>query len=410
MNWLATPAHARWLESEMDRLLDFGFRSALPFGGFGRQQDDGALAPGAQAELWITCRMTHVYSLAALAGRPGAVPMVDHGLSALRGLLRDREHGGWFAAAGPQGPTKTLKEAYGHAFVVLAASSATALGRPRARDLLDEALDVVDRHFWDEVEGMSREAFAADWSGEERYRGINANMHLVEAYLSAGDVLGSAALLKRALRICERAVHQYAAGNQWRLPEHFTVDWRPDLNYNKETPAHPFRPYGATIGHSFEWARLTVQLAASLEQSGLAAPEWMVRDARALYEAAVREGWEVDGQPGFIYTVNWMGRPVVQERMHWVVAEAIGAAATLFARTRQAEYADHYRRWWDYAGQFLIDREGGSWWHELGPDNRVSRTVWAGKADLYHAVQATLYPRLPVSPALAASLAAGNLG
>jgi len=35
--------------------------------------------------------------------------------------------------------------------------------------------------------------------------------------------------------------------------------------------------------------------------------------------------------------------------------------------------------------------------------------VWDGKADIYHALQATLIPRLPITPSLAASLAAGNL-
>src|SRR5690554_673478 len=127
---------------------------------------------------------------------------------------------------------------------------------------------------------MSRESFARDWTGEEDYRGINANMHTVEAYLAAADVTGDKTLLQRALRITERAVHQLARSHAWRLPEHFTGSWEPQLNYNVDSPAHPFRPYGATIGHSFEWARLTLQLAASLQQSGLAHPHWMREDAR----------------------------------------------------------------------------------------------------------------------------------
>ena len=53
----------------------------------------------------------------------------------------------------------------------------------------------------------------------------------------------------------------------------------------------------------------------------------------------------------------------------------------------------------DYVAEHVLDRDRGSWWHELGPDNRVSRTVWAGKPDVYDAVQATLLPRLPLAPA-----------
>jgi sulfoquinovose isomerase len=409
MNWLTTPAHHRWLEAEADRLLTFGAASVDPLGGFGWLGEDGARDPKHAVELWITCRMTHCYALAALMGRPGAAALADHGVAALTGRLHDDDNGGWFAAVGPQGPTNTAKEAYGHAFVILAAASATAAGRPGASELLDDALATHAEHFWDDDAGMSRENYAADWTGEEDYRGINANMHTVEAYLAAADVTGDKQWLYRARRIVERAIHDFARGNEWRIPEHFTGAWEPLLDYNKEAPAHPFRPYGATIGHAFEWARLTVQLGIALEQSGVAAPDWIVPDARALYDTAVSEGWDVDGAPGFVYTIDWMGRPVVRERMNWVSAEAIGAAAVLWSRTKVQHYADQYALWWDYVAQHHIDPVNGSWFAELGTDNKVSRTVWEGKPDVYHALQATLIPRLPIAPVLAASLAAGNL-
>jgi mannose/cellobiose epimerase-like protein (N-acyl-D-glucosamine 2-epimerase family) len=353
--------------------------------------------------------MTHIYSLSHLMGRPGDGALVDHGLAALRGRFRDAEHGGWFAAANAKGPTNPAKEAYGHAFVILATASATAAERPGARELLEDALEISEERFWDDDAGMVRESFTRDWSTEEDYRGLNANMHTVEAYLAAADALGRGQWQRRALRILDRAVNTFARENDWRLPEHFTADWVPVLDYNGQTPAHPFRPFGTTVGHSFEWARLTVQATAATEQGGLAAADWMIPAARSLYGAAVRDGWGTDGAPGFVYTLDWSGTPVVRERMHWVAAEAIGAAAVLFRRTRAEEYADDYRRWWEYVGEFHLDPQGGSWWHELGADNLPSQTVWSGKPDIYHAVQATLIPRLPISPALAVSLAAGNL-
>lgn len=414
MTWLASPAHHRWLETETDRLLAFGRASRDPRGGFGRLDAAGALdaTDGVEGivELWITCRMTHVYSLGALLGRPGAAPLADHGIDALLGRLRDEEHGGWFASVGPDGPVNDAKEAYGHAFVILAAASATAAGRPGAAALLEDAIAVHSERFWEAAYGMSRESFSRDWADEEDYRGINANMHTLEAYLAAADVTGNHELLGRSLRIATRALDTLARAHGWRLPEHFDADWNPLLDFNEAEPAHPFRPYGATIGHSFEWARLTVQLASSLQQAGLAAPEWMVPAARSLYAQGVTDGWSVDGEPGFVYTVDWEGAPVVRERMHWVAAEAIGAAAVLWRRTKAAEYATQYQQWWDYTGEHLIDDAHGSWHHELSATNGPSATVWPGKPDLYHAVQATLIPRLPISPALAPSLAAGTLG
>ena len=43
------------------------------------------------------------------------------------------------------------------------------------------------------------------------------------------------------------------------------------------------------------------------------------------------------------------------------------------------------------------------------PENRPSGVVWKGKPDTYHAMQATLFPRLPLAPSLAAALRDGQL-
>ena len=411
MTWLSSPAHHRWLEQETDRLLDFGRAARLASGGFGWLDTSGRVEEGRPTELWITCRMTYVFSLGALLGRPGCGALVDHGLAALDGLFRDAEHGGWFATVGDgAGAQAQEKGAYPHAFVILSTASAAAAGRPGARELLDEALEVSLRHFWDDDAGMVVESWDRAFTVSEPYRGVNANMHTVEAYLAAADVTGDVAWLERAARIVERVVHELAAGNDWRIPEHFDADWQPLMDYNADTPAHPFRPYGATVGHWLEWARLTLHTRAALAAAGRPAPDWMLQDATALFDASVAEGWHADGTPGFVYTVDWDGAPVVRERMHWVLCEALGAAAALWSVTGEERFDEWYRTWWDYAAEHLLDREGGSWWHELDADQQVSRTVWAGKADLYHAVQATLIPRLPLTPVLAPSLARGLLG
>lgn len=414
MSWLTSPVHHRWLEQETDRLLAFGRSARLPDGGFGWLDEQGQVEPSRPAQLWITCRMTYVYTLGALLGRPGCAPLADHGLAALAGPFRDREHGGWFAALPPSGgepvtAEHTVKDAYPHSFVVLATASAAAAGRPGADELFEAALDVSLRHFWDERAGMVVESWDRSFSTCEAYRGVNANMHTVEAYLAAADVTGDHAWLDRAARITERVVHDLARGNGWRIPEHFDPDWQPDLEYNRASPAHPFRPYGATIGHWLEWARLVLHVRAALVAAGQGAPDWMVTDATALFDAAVAQGWSVDGSPGFVYTVDWSGSPVVRERMHWVLCEALGAAAALGAVTGQDRFADWYQTWWDYAEEHLIDHRDGSWRHELSPEHQASATVWSGKPDLYHAIQATLVPRLPLSPVLAPALARGLL-
>lgn len=407
MNWLTTPAHARWLEAEGDRLLEFGRASRHRDGGFAWLDDLGAPETDRPVELWITCRMTHVYSLGHLMGRPESGALADHGVEALRGRFHDHVHGGWYAKVGPDGPVTSDKTAYEHAFVVLAAASATAAGRPGGRELLDDALGVLFEHFWDDEFGMVVEQWDESFTTLDGYRGVNANMHTVEALLSAADVLGDTALRERALRVVTRVVHDLARGNEWRIPEHFDATWTPQLEYNVDEPAHPFRPYGATIGHWLEWSRLALHLRAGLGDS---APDWLLDDARSLFEASLREGWAVDGADGFVYTVDWSGAPVVRERMHWVAAEATATAAALYAATGESAYADWYATWWQHVADCFADREHGSWRHELSPANQPSSVTWQGKPDVYHAFQATLIPRLPLSPTLAAALRDGLLG
>ena len=402
--WLTSPSHVRWLETEGERLLAFGRASRHPSGGFAWLDTAGAPDPSRPLQLWVTCRMTHVYGLASLLGHPFAGSLADHGVAALAGRFRDAVHGGWYPVVDEAGPVSRDKTAYEHAFVLLAAATATAADRPGGRQLPEDALGVVLTRFWDDDAGMVVEQWDEAFTAVDGYRGVNANMHTVEALLAAADVTGDDSLRQRAQRVTTRVVHQLAAGNRWRIPEHFDSSWTPLLDYNQDQPAHPFRPYGATVGHWLEWARLAVHLHAAL---GDQAPEWLLADARSLFDAAVRDGWAVDGAPGFVYTVDWEGRPVVRERMHWVVAEATAVAAALHAATGDPSYDAWYQTWWEYAADAFIDEEHGSWHHELSPDNRPSSMTWSGKPDVYHAFQATLVPRLPLSPSMAAALRDG---
>jgi len=386
-----------WLETETSSLVEFARASAHPDGGFAWLDDDGRPLLDHPVELWLTCRMTHVFALAELQGDPTAAALVDHGLEALRGRLRDGDYGGWFAAVDSSGqdgasrPVDDSKAAYAHAFVVLATASATAAGHPGAREMLDDALRIFDERFWQDADGLSSDVWDRAFTTLDPYRGVNANMHTVEALLAAHDVIGAPVLLERATSIVTHVVHEFAAGNGYRLPEHYDAEWHVQLDYNRDRPADQFRPYGVTIGHLMEWARLALHLRTAL---GADAPDWLLEDARALFDTAVRDGWSVDGAEGFVYTTDFEGTPVVRDRLHWVVTEALATAWTLALVTGEPAYRDWYDRWIAHAATFFIDAERGSWRHELDPQNRPASTVWLGKPDVYHAYQAMLLPRL----------------
>ena len=139
---------------------------------------------------------------------------------------------------------------------------------------------------------------------------------------------------RAALTIAEHLVHQVAVGRGGCLPEHFDADWGVLPDYNADQPDDPFRPFGVTPGHLFEWSRLLLQLEAVLP----APPDWLLADAQLLFRVAVDIGWSMDGRPGVVYTTDWEDRPVVRSRMHWVHAEAVAAAAALAARTGDDQY------------------------------------------------------------------------
>lgn len=388
--------------AELRRLLEFGAGSATGARGFGYLDEQGLVDPEEGLQLWINTRMTHVFGLAVLSGDDSRRELVQRGVDVLLGAFHDEEHGGWYGRLGSDGlPVTDVKEMYGHAFVVLAAATASTVGADRADELLDLALHVVEQRFWDEEHGACRESWDRAWTAPEPYGGANSNMHAVEAFLAAGAVTGDPVWTDRAARIAARFVHGVARDHRWRLPEHFTADWTELLDYHQDEPAHPFRPFGVTVGHLLEWSRLMLHLETALDSP----PDWLVDHARDLFDVAVAIGWAADGHPGLVYTVDWSDRPVVTARMHWVAAEAVMAAEALARRTSEARYADWRDRLWGQAARFP-DPEAGGWWHELDPDGSVGRTVWRGKPDIYHAAQALLLPELPPTPSLVTSVAA----
>ncbi|MCZ2821732.1 AGE family epimerase/isomerase [Modestobacter sp. VKM Ac-2977] len=398
------------MRTQLGPLLSFAAASRVPEG-FGYLGDDGQVLAGKPVETWISARMTHVFGLGALVGEPGAEELAAHGVAALReGPLHDVEHGGWRSAVGA-GADDDTKAAYVHAFVVLAGSTATVAGIAGGRALLEEALGVWEQRFWDDDEGLAAESFDRTWATSEAYRGANANMHGVESTLAAADALaptdpGAAARLRtRALRATDRIVHQWTRERDWRLPEHFTPSWELLPEFNRDRPADPFRPYGVTVGHQFEWARLCLHLAAALGED---APGWLHTDADGLFLAAAERGWAADGHEGFPYTLDWDDRPVVAARMHWVVTEAIAAAAVRHAVLGDPQSLALQQRWEELGDRLFLDPAVGSWHHELTPEGAVGSGTWAGKPDAYHLAQMLLLPGRPVRGSVAAAVLASR--
>lgn len=394
----AAPGSSDWRHHRRHQLLEVAARSRRDVG-FGWLDDAGHDDPSHGLDLWINARMTYVFSIATLLEVPGAADLAAHGVDALRTALHDDEHGGWFTGVAPDGSVlDDTKGCYGHAFALLAGASATSAGIPGATELFEEAQQIHTTHFWDADAGRCVEELSRDWSSVDPYRGANSNMHTVEAYLFTADVTGDPVWLDRALAICERIIGVTARAHHWRIPEHYDQDWTPVLELNRDRPDDPFRPFGATPGHAFEWARLVLQVDAAVDTPR----PWRLEAAQHLFTRAIEDA--LDGDTALLpYTTDWDGEPVVAERFHWVVAEAVQAAEALGRVTGSALYAGFADRWWSEIEAHLVD-DDGSWRHELSPTLGPSDRTWRGRPDAYHGLNALILPDLPLSPTATVAL------
>jgi mannose/cellobiose epimerase-like protein (N-acyl-D-glucosamine 2-epimerase family) len=384
--WLNDPQHRRFLQHEARAQLNF-FRASLGPNGWIKTLDwTGAPRPDTTQELHTITRLVHSYALGEKAGYTAGAPLIDAGIQGLRTRHRDDLHGGYFWAVSPDGPVDDIKLAYGHVFVMLAAASAKSVGHPDADRLLEDVWDVLDSRYWDEEAGLFRDEYARDWTPISRYRGMNANMHAIEAMLTAYEATGESVFLQRADRILDFFINRIASHHGWRLPEHYTEAWEVDPHY----AGNPmFRPAGTTPGHSLELGRLLIQ---HWDLSGRPTPEAPIR-ARHLIEQALSDAWREDG--GFVYTLDIEGRPAIRDRYWWPVSEGIGAMAALIKLEARASDEEWYRRLWNYAGAHFIDASRGGWFPEIDEAGAPCERQFLGKPDIYHSLQAALFPLVP---------------
>jgi mannose/cellobiose epimerase-like protein (N-acyl-D-glucosamine 2-epimerase family) len=292
------------------------------------------------------------------------------------------------------------------AFVLLAYASARKAGLDTAA-WMDETWALLEARFWDAEAGLYRDEADIDWhfSG---YRGQNANMHLCEALIAAFEASGEARYLDRALLVADRMTRRQAARAGGLVWEHHDRDWNVDWDYHRDDPKHLFRPWGFQPGHQVEWAKLLLLLREHLGRGEAAAPAWLLPTARHLFDTALAHGWDA-AYGGIVYgfapeslrdaspargariadvatSTTWV---CDDDKYFWVQAEAIAAAARLFAATGNPRYAEAYARLWRYAWQHFVDHRHGAWYRILDRRNHKYDDLKspAGKTD-YHTMGA----------------------
>lgn len=399
--WRNRSYHRRWLLEQADGL--FGFfqnRAFNPKGGFFDLDPTGKPLNAANPVRGIhsTARMVHCFAIGSLLGRPGSDLIVDHGMKFLWERHRDTKDGGYFWTVDDNGPRDGRKQGYGHAFVLLASSSAKLVGHPLADKMLADVTEVLETRFWEEQHGAIAEEFNADWSVIAPYHGQNSNMHLTEALMAAFEATGERSYLDKAERIADLIIRRKAGENGFRVAEHFDGNWQVDKGYLGD---QMFRPPGTTPGHWLEWSRLVLQLWAL----GGKKHAWMPDAAEALFKQSIVLGWDKD-KGGFFYNLDWNDKPDMRDKLWWPASEGIGAAAFLCEHRPSAFHEEWYRHIWDVIASSFIDEQNGGWHEQLTEDLKPSYTLFGGKGDIYHALQACLIPLYPATGSLTKGLLA----
>ncbi|WIY23875.1 AGE family epimerase/isomerase [Parasedimentitalea psychrophila] len=382
-----TSAHREFLRKDAKRQFDFFHASLRPDQGFFVLDYDGNPLADSVQELHTTARLTHSYALGKLAGVEGCEAVIDKGMEYLWNYHRDRDHGGFLWALEGDKIHDDRKLAYGHVFVLLAGASAKMAGHPDANRLIDDVTAIIETRYWEEHVGLFADEWNRNWGPFSSYRGLNANMHGVEALLTAFEATGRETYLSMAGRILDFFVYRIAATENWRLPEHYTLGWEIDRSYSGNPM---FRPRGTTPGHSFEMARLLLQY-----WDLIGRPDDSSRDtAWSLTERALTDAWDSE-KGGFVYTLDFDGAPLISDRYWWPITEAIGVLASFLKLGGSDTQKAWYSRMWQFADEYYIDHDHGGWFPEIDAQGVPTGTQFKGKPDIYHSIQAALIPLAP---------------
>ena len=353
--------------------------------------------------------MTHVFALGHLMGRPGCGPLVDHGLARPdgtlprprpRGLVRRRRRRRADRAGQERLPARVRR------------------ARRRQRDLRrpprcgascwSEALDVLLTRFWDDEHGMVVEEWDESFSTLDTYRGVNANMHTVEALLAAADATGDrgpagpGAADRDPGGARPRARPPLAAAGALRRAVDPAAGLQP--RHARPTRSAPTARRSGTGWSGPGWpctcgprSAPRPRTGCSTTRSGCSRPR-SARAGRSTARTGSSTPWTGTASP-------WCGSGCTGSRPR---PRPPPPRCTRRPATRRTTTGT--RPGGTTSPRCSSTASWGRGATSSTPQNRPSGTVWKGKPDTYHAFQATLIPRLPLTPTLAAALRDGLLG
>lgn len=331
-------------------------------GYFQNYYDDGELFQPNFRQLVSSTRLVVNYASAAiLYDNENYLAMAQHGLDYVEKFHWQQDQQAYAWTLQDHQPDDMTQQAYGYAFVLLAYAAAKKAGLLSNDDALLRTYDLLEQNFWQADYGLYADEISADGVLSD-YRGQNANMHLCEAMIAAYEATQNKQFLSRAQTIARNIVLRQADLTDGLIWEHYTTDFQPDWEYNKDDPKNLYRPWGFQPGHQTEWTKLLLML-------NRHAPEaWLVDAAKSLFDRAYQTAWDAQ-YGGLIYGFDPQGNCCDDDKYFWVQAESFAAAAMLYQVTNEQQYLTQYNALWQYSWDHMIDHKYGAWFRVLKRDN-----------------------------------------
>lgn len=353
--------------------------------------DDGTICDYKTKHLVGTCRFIYNFSIGSILDKKAvwSIQAIDHGLKFLQHYHLDTKNGGYYWMLEEQTPTDTTKFAYGHAFVLLAASKAYQAGLQYATDIIDYVYQVLEEHFWQPKYNLYVDQISADWEMVYPYRGQNSNMHLCEAMISAYEATGDSKYLNRAYTLAKSVTLGLASQSKGLIWENYHTDWTIDWTYYEEEESlAQFRPTGFVPGHAMEWSKLLLMLDRYLHK------DWLQKKAQFLFQTSFVNGLD-HKYGGIFYLLSREGEVIDTDKRYWVMSETIGAAALLAETTSLEYYWCAYDSIFSYCWRYFVDKKYGAWYNILNRQNNrysnvkspVTKTDYHPIANCYEALR-----------------------
>ncbi len=357
-------------------------------GGFyGRVDNKGNPVPDAPKGLILNTRILWSFSAAYNTFKNTAyLKTADRAYEYIIEYFIDIEFGGAYWMLDSRGvPIEDKKKVYGHAFLIYALSEYyKAAGKKIVMDQAVSLFNIIEKHFFDEVNGGYLETAERDWSVTEDMRlsavdmnekkSMNAHLHILEAYTNLFSIWPDDGLKKQLTRLAEDFLKYIIHSDSGHFNLFFDEAWN-------------VKSCSISPGHDIEGSWLLWETAEILDDPGLKDKvlKAVIKQAEEIYKNCTNP----DGS--LMYEIHSDGKRN-SEKHWWVMSEAMVGFLNAYQLTGDTKYYEAVSGAWEYISNSLIDREYGEWFYKRGEDNSIAEdeykiSEWKGP---YHNIRACL--------------------